>query len=231
MWHKAIYVKKKTIIERHNGYAIAKITIHKCSNVTLHTILQSKHCIEYISVDICHNCVVMWCLFDVFSSMASPYATTTLLSNNLLNKSGSNEGSAFRPIQKGSPYIQQQGSNSSDSCLKQDISSESNTDNSRPNTGEIWARNSRNAHHKLPFLSSLFDSNFEVNTMLHLCTNKYFVVWQVNLAIFGNRNWSLKRKQGTWNNCKERDHHCTNCAHMYVLWRQHSTIQIQGSHG
>ncbi|XP_074652332.1 roundabout homolog 2-like isoform X2 [Tubulanus polymorphus] len=60
----------------------------------------------------------------------APYATTTLVnSNNIINKQ--NSGSAFTPIQKG--YIQQK-SNSSDSCVKQDMG-DSNSDNSRPNTG------------------------------------------------------------------------------------------------
>ena len=63
----------------------------------------------------------------------APYATTTLINslqstNNMLNKEPTE--SAFRPIQSG--YIHQ-GSGSSDSCLKPDLSSDSNTDNSRCN--------------------------------------------------------------------------------------------------
>ena len=59
----------------------------------------------------------------------APYATTTLLAgtgSNLLNKPTE---SAFRPIQTG-PYTIQGNPN--------DMQNDSNSDNSRPNTGMIY---------------------------------------------------------------------------------------------
>ena len=66
------------------------------------------------------------------NAVAQPYATTTLIANNLGSPPGAD--SAFRPIQQG--YVQQpgNGSGSSDSCQKQDLSTDS-TDNNRSHSG------------------------------------------------------------------------------------------------
>ncbi|XP_055865507.1 roundabout homolog 1-like isoform X5 [Biomphalaria glabrata] len=72
------------------------------------------------------------------SSSVAPYATTTLINKggNSLSRPGPNSvgDSGFRPINHA--YVHSSASGSGDSCQKPDMrSSDSNTDNSRPNTG------------------------------------------------------------------------------------------------
>ncbi|GFO45482.1 roundabout homolog 1-like, partial [Plakobranchus ocellatus] len=74
------------------------------------------------------------------SSSVAPYATTTLINKgvNPQQRSGQNleaPGGGFRPINHA--YVHSSASGSGDSCQKPDMmrSSDSNTDNSRPNTG------------------------------------------------------------------------------------------------
>ncbi|KAH9509233.1 hypothetical protein Btru_046533 [Bulinus truncatus] len=72
------------------------------------------------------------------SSSVAPYATTTLINKggNSLTRPGPNSvgDSGFRPINHA--YVHSSASGSGDSCQKPDMrSSDSNTDNSRPNTG------------------------------------------------------------------------------------------------
>ena len=73
------------------------------------------------------------------SAVAQPYATTTLIANNLGSPPGGE--SAFRPIQQGYVQQPQNGSGSSDSCQKPELSTDSNPDNCRSKTGACMPGN------------------------------------------------------------------------------------------